>query len=309
MLYFTKKRIKRLLLNIKNEYNAKYFQRIDKIVDFIHNHKRNEKEIFLEMKLDDYRRIVIRHYKHAVVVEQDKDFSYYIYKKQNKSMYELRHIQLTTPWMSKYFGDKVQAVDYVFKIAEEYNKIYENGFVSSEINFSSGELIFTNYFSNLKGNDYAFDLPEGLKYKDKYSINESLGQQNCMRKLSNNHNLGYAQLSNTTCSIYKVSDNKIIIASDFLYYYDKEKDIETEIKPPKEYQYLGSISCEVWRLEFMDKKDLERSNNFDMGMLEENVKVNINPGKYQVKNYHHFISDNEALKNSNIPVWVEITKI
>ncbi len=291
--------IKKELLRIKNKYNQDYFDNdlIERTIKFIMSRSEDKREIFLSMAIDDYSRKMVKEYEFIIITKKIIYNEYQIFKKTNNKIYELKNV---------YVNNNSE----VYQIAENLNNIYKHNYTTTDINFKTGNLVFINYFDSKEKSDYAFPIPKDKEHTEDYNICNHLGEQNCMKLLSETYNLGYAQLSNTTASVFKINDNKIIISSEYFYHYDEKTDIESEIQPPSDWEYLGNIDCGVWRIEFMDMENLKSSKDFDINSLNdvENVKCTINKGKWNIKNYHHFISDNEALENNKYPVWVELTK-
>jgi len=194
------------------------------------------------------------------------------------------------------------------KIAEQENKIRVQKFTEvKSINFPSGKIIFANYFPS--ENDYAFGIEEDLKYDTEYSINSRRGQQNCMTYMAKNHDCGYAQLGNTSCAIYKKSDDEIILTSDSMIAYDDNGN-EIEGVIPKDYEYAGSIECNVWRVEFIDCENFEKADNIDHDRFNDidQVVVSVNPGEWSFKNHYFSCNDSKAIKENKIPVWVELKR-
>lgn len=193
-----------------------------------------------------------------------------------------------------------------FNKAKEIDAVYTRGYtVINKLYVPTGQLVFANYFLNTK-DEYAFKLPENLYFKEKYSINTKYGRQNSMNYLAKNYNLGYAQLGNTTAAIFKIDDNRLIIAPE--YYYNDITD--EEVSPLKNWKYLGDISCSVWRIEFTDKATIDNHKTFNHKHLEkeDNVVIKVNPGVWSIQNYYHDKSDNDLAKKFGYPIWVELNK-
>lgn len=189
---------------------------------------------------------------------------------------------------------------------EEINSIYSKDYTEiKELSVPTGKFVFANYFIDTDS-EYAFSIPNDLRFDEEYSINNKYGRQNCMSYLSKHLGLGYVQLGNTTASIFKISDDKLIIAPE--YHYDDTTD--EEIEPPKKWEYLGNISCSVWRVEFTDKINIDNHDSFNHKRLEEenSVTTNVNPGTWSVRSYYQSNSDNELTKMFGYPVWVELNK-
>lgn len=191
--------------------------------------------------------------------------------------------------------------DDAIKMTEEVGVVYDRDRTEiKELVVPTGELVFTNFFLDIDS-EYAFDLSEELKYTEKYSINNVYGRQNCMNYLAKHHNLGYVQLGNTSCEVFKVNENRIHLCP---VYYD-----ETEV--PYGWESLGSISCDVWRIEFIDQLFIDKNKTISRKRLEEEdkVTVSVTPGKWQIKNYYHRKSDKKLAEDFGYPVWVELNRI
>jgi hypothetical protein len=205
-----------------------------------------------------------------------------------------------------------EIIKEIHQTAEKFNEILVNGYTSTEIKFPTGEILFSNFFKNSAGNDYAFDVPKDLKHKELYSINHAFGEQNCMDLLSKEHGLGYVQLGNTSVSIYKVNDDKIIMTSQWACYYDEEADTETDIPVPDGWELLGNVDCDVWRVEFIDKVNFDKGDvlPLDHKKYEYNEPFTgkVNPGIWTIKNTYHFMDDRVETRKGNIPVWVEMNR-
>lgn len=309
----TKEEIKEKLKEIQTDLNKEKFtdDLIDHYSKFIYQDRngeaRSEKEMamYLSFITDENMRHLVKDYSHVSITENGTGL-WYINAKKNGKLYSIL----------KYFVKDSHAEEIkaeVFRLTEVFNKILTQGYVTTEINFPTGELIFANYFKNTAQDDYAFEVPEHLKYKEPYSINHSLGEQNTMDVLSRNHGLGYVQLGNTSAAVYKVTDDKLVMVSPWAFEYDEEKEMDVDIPVSEDWQYLGEISCDVWRVEFIDKENFNKGDALPLD--HESYEFNkpfegkVNPGTWQVKNYYHFTNDRKATKLGQVPIWVEIERI
>ena len=193
------------------------------------------------------------------------------------------------------------------KIAKEIDNVYCQGFNEiKRLSVPTGQLVFSNFFSNTE-QGYLFSIPKELKYTDVYSINNRYGRQNCMNYLAENFNLGYFQLGNTTCDVFKINDDRIVVGPN--YYYDEVTD--KDVEPPEHWTSLGSIECAVWRLEFIDKQFLDTAPLFDKERFNNNdsVTVEVTPGDWSLRCYYHYKTDRALSKKEGYPVWAEINRI
>ena len=312
MKYITEKSIINQLTSIKNKFNTHFLNEtsIKSQAKFIiYNEKKNKKrtrlskESLLEYMFDEYKREEIRTFKHIIVVGRPRSNKYYLYMNRERE----RVIPIIDIFVNKRKGETIQKV---FDIAKKFNQIHEQRYVTTKVTFPSGNLLFANFFKNLKADDYAFPVPDELKHSE--SINHSVGEQNTMKILSDTHGLGYAQLSNTSASVYIINNDKIIVTSRCPYYEDNE-GFEQELKAPSEWQYLGDVCCEVWRIEVIDQENFDKVNDalpIDDKEYEYDppIKGKVTAGVWTIKNQHHFIGDHDYTKKGEFPVWVELTR-
>ena len=313
MLYLTKNRIKEKLKSVRNRFNQRSLtdDQINKYVDFVSYNKKKkrkrtriEKELYLEMKCDDHHRELVKEYSHVVVAkEKYSKHTIYIKARKSDSLY---------PAMDMYVSTRLgKSIEEVFEAAEAFNKICSDQCVRGSVEFPTGKVLFANFFKNMAQDDYAFAVPDDKQYGSRYSINHPYGEQNTMQILSKTHGLGYAQLSNTSAAVYKVSDDKIIITTCFPYYYD-EKGYERNLTLPDGWEEIGSICCDVWRIEFIDQENFDKGKPLPLNDTEylhnQPITCQVNPGKWKIKNQHHYISDEEYRKKGEMPIWVELTR-
>ena len=295
--------IKRLS-TVQNEYNE-YILDDDQVVKLVDSFLKDDKmkkrlAVMVDFLCKEHKREPIRHYKHVDVVEGIGSSRYFIHVKRDGDPYP-------HPLMDIYVRERHgETIDKVFKIAGEINKIYEQGYTEVDVEFPTGNILFANLFRTSSKEDYAFEMPEDLKYKSHYSINNDHGQQETMKKLSELHGLVYCQLSNTSASVYKVSDDKLIVTPAWAYYTDG-KGIERDIPLPKHYEFLGSICCDVWRIEAIDQQNFDKGDTQPLDEYEH-CKGKVNPGRWKVKNFHHFMDDEKFTDNMQLPVWCELTR-
>jgi hypothetical protein len=309
----TKEEIKEKLKSIQNHLNQYDFddESVNKYVDLIFadidsgkERSEDEKETFLSHIIDQHYREIVKDLSHITITKDKYDMHYICLKSRNK-LYPI--LQVFT-----FRSHREEIIQDIHKWAEECNTIYANGYTTCEIEFPSGEILFANYFKNAEGKDYAFEVPEDLKYKERNSINHSFGEQNTMKILSKEHGLGYVQLGNTSATVYKVNDDRIVITSAWASYYDEETEQEEDISIPEEWQELGEICCDVWRVEFIDVINFSKKPTLPLD--HEGYEYNrpftgkVNPGIWTVKNRYHFMDDQKEMKKGNIPIWVEMNR-
>ena len=311
MKYLTLKAITERLNSIKNRFNAHLMDEstITSTALFIYydsktkkQRSRKDKDLFLSMKCDDLHRELVKEYDH-VVVSKGKWGRYYIHiKRYNRIWF--------TP-MELYVSERLgTTVESVWEAAEAFNKIHEQGFTTTEVDFPTGDLIFANFFKNMKCDDYAFEMPEDLKYKNRFSINHALGEQNTMEILAKKHGLCYAQLGNTSVAVYTDGKDRIIMTTTCPYYY--EDDFEHELDYPFEWEKVGEIICDVWRIECIDQANFEKGDALPIDHKEYDhnkpITCTVNPGIWTVKSAYHFVDDDKELKAGKYPIWVELTR-
>ena len=309
----TKEEIKEKLKSIQSDLNKYNFddKSIDIYTDMIFTNKdtgkersEDEKQSFLTHIIDDHYREVVKELSH-VIITKDKYGRYYICLNKRNRIYPILEV-------FAFRSHKEEIIRDIHKWAEECNTIYANGYTEGEVEFPSGEILFANYFKNAENNGYAFEVPEDLKYKERNSINHSFGEQNTMKILSKEHGLGYVQLGNTSATVYKVNDDRIVITSAWASYYDEETETEEDISIPEEWQELGEICCDVWRVEFIDVVNFSKGSTLplDHKGYEYNRPFTgkVNPGIWTIKNTYHFMDDQKEMKKGNIPIWVEMNR-
>lgn len=309
----SKEEINKALTAIKNKLNEDRFddERIEHYTSFIFADRKGiersekEKDAFLSLVLDDHSRSLYRDLSH-ISITKDGWKRYFINIKRNGQHYQIMDL-------AAYGEHEMEMLEDINKSAEKLNTIFRRGYVESTVEFPTGELMFANFFKNTAQDDYAFEVPEDLKYKRRYSINHALGEQNTMDILSKEHGLCYVQLGNRTAAIYKASDDRIIMTSSFLYYYDEETDEEQDIPVPEGWQLMGSICCDVWRVECIDKANFDKGDALPLDhegyQYNEPFTGKVNPGKWRVRNYYHLMDDDEIYKQKRIPIWVELERI
>lgn len=181
-------------------------------------------------------------------------------------------------------------------IAEDYDRIYTKKSEDATVVFPTGELLFANHFNPMD------EMPNDIKYSDKYSINGPLGRENTMQWLADNRGIAYGQLGNTSCAVYKVNNDKIYITSS---YYGEEDGEET---PPGEL--MGNISCGVWRFEAVDTANIAK-HKFDIkeAEIEDLVAVTVTPGEWEIKVYYQHHADEELTEKFGFPLWAELNRV
>lgn len=300
-----KTEVLKYLKYIKNKYNAESVEKRSKNIDHIvkslakDQSKFENGELNLWFKLEEF-------FDDLILTE--------VFRSGNISLMATRWLwKIQQPYkdgngyniLFERFNKKMsetEAIKFTKQIAEVYNRKYTE---IKELNIPTGWLVFANFFANTD-NKYLFDIDERLKYENEYSINNKFGRQTCMNYLAKHHNLGYVQLGNTSCDIYKVNENKIYITATWF----EDKDGK-DILPPTEWKLLGNICCNVWRVEFIDNSFLTARENFNRERFNkmDNVMANVAPGKWTVRNYYGDGSDKSLAKKFGYPVWVELNRI
>lgn len=199
------------------------------------------------------------------------------------------------------------------ELAQRHSDIMTRRSEDVTVEFPTGELEIANFFREQGDDDNGFDeLPKDIKWNSEYSINTALGREATAQWLADNRNMAYGQLGNTSCAVYKVSDDKLVVTSAWAYGEDEE-GYEIEIPVPEGWEKVCEISCSVWRLELVDRKGLT-DYGFD---LEEYKKdqykdfgsVKVNAGTWEMKTYYQQRSDKELMDEFGFPVWAELERI
>lgn len=305
----TTEKITEKLQSIQNRFNRYTFDNktIAHYITFIEydkkeNRERTEKEKgeFIRIVCGQHYREFVKDYSH-VVIAKDKYSKYFIYVKgKNDKLYNTS--------LDLFVSNRLErTIDVVYDTAEKFNIIVSNKYVTGQIEFPTGNVLFANFFKNPNNDGYAFELKDDEKYSSINSINNELGEQNTMRLLSNNHGLGYVQLGNTSAQIYKVNDDKIIMTQCYLEYYDEEKEKEITISVPEDWELLGEVCCGVWRVEFIDQHNFDKGDTLPLNKYD-NFCGQVSPGVWTIKNMYHFMNDDSFLKKGEVPIWVELTR-
>lgn len=293
---------------VKNKYNAESVERYIKNIDYIvkslakDQSKFESGELNLWFKLEEFfdDLILTEVFRDGSISLMTTRWLWKIQRSYKSHRGDIQHsILLERP--NKKMSEE-EAIELTKQVAKVYNRKYTE---INELNIPTGELIFANFFLDTNSK-YLFDIDKKIKYEDEYSINNKFGRQNCMDYLAKHHNLGYVQLGNTSCDIYKVNEDKIYITATWF-----EDKNGKDILPPAEWQRLGSICCDVWRVEFVDNSFLATRENFNRERFNkmDNVVANVAPGKWTVRNYYGDRSDKSLAKKFGYPVWVELNRI
>lgn len=185
----------------------------------------------------------------------------------------------------------------------------------ASVTFPTGELVFSNFFCEDKDNGLDI-LPKDIRHTKKYSINYGVGRQNTMTWLAENRGIAYGQLSNTSCNVFKVNDDKLVI-TDAYATCEVEEDgevFEIDHPIPDGWQFVGTISCGVWRFEAIDKANME-AHNFDLEEYKKEKKymdfceTTVNPGKWDLKCYYQYMGDEKLTEKFGYPVWATLERI
>lgn len=176
------------------------------------------------------------------------------------------------------------------------------GYLTSEIEIPSGNLVFKNYFSKEK----IYEFPKNINFLNNNSINSTLGRKSLMQYLST-MNIGYGQMGNMSVTIFvKLDGSEIIIGTDCTY---NEKDGEIIVKH-KGYKKVGKISLSVWRWMCGDvdilrqhkepiSKELEILINNPKQVYsthyEDELLVKVKSGKWVIEHYYEFQIEREII--------------
>jgi hypothetical protein len=201
--------------------------------------------------------------------------------------------------------------DDILKIAQVCADIDKDQCESSTVEFPTGELCIANFFCEDRDNGFD-ELPKDMKYKEEFSINNSFGRRNTMKWLAENKGIAYGQLGNTSVSVYKVSDDKLVVASGSAYTEDEE-GYELEIPVPEGWVHVGDICCDVWRFEAVDKQRFVE-HGFDLEAYKEDrdhmdfLETKVTAGTWDMKCYYQYMSDEDMTKKFGYPVYAELER-
>lgn len=208
---------------------------------------------------------------------------------------------------------KYCSVDEITELAQKHSDIMTRRSEVVTVVFPTGELEIANYFREQGDDDNGFDeLPKDIKWNSEYSINTALGREATAQWLADNRNMAYGQLGNTTCAVYKVSDDELVVTSAYPYTEDEE-GYEVELTVPEGWEKVCEISCGVWRLELVDRKALD-DYGFDLEEYKTDKykdfgSVKVNAGEWRMKTYYQQRSDKELMDEFGFPVWAELERI
>ena len=147
-------------------------------------------------------------------------------------------------------------------------------------------LIFRNFF--LTQDD------EYFKQNSRGSIN-SIGGVKELADLYADENILYGQTGNMSVHIYQKNDDIVILRSDVSDIIDEIdeydfSDLEIEqIYKYKDWDYKGSVSCEVWRYMASSRSNLEKLD-LKTDHYDDEVEVKLTSGKYEMK-HNYRITD------------------
>lgn len=197
----------------------------------------------------------------------------------------------------------------IVELAQKHSDIMTNRSEDVTVVFPTGELEIANYF---REGDEGFDeLPKDIKWNSEYSIYHAVGRAATAQWLADNRNMAYGQLGNTSCSVYKVNDDKLVITSAYPYGED-EDGYEVEIPVPEGWEFVCGISCGVWRIELVDRKALEEYDfpleEYKKDEYKDFGSVKVNPGTWEMKTYYQQRSDKELMDDFGFPIWAELNR-
>lgn len=200
----------------------------------------------------------------------------------------------------------------VRNVANMLETAYGNGYLSTTVNFPTGELVFGNFFYPLD------ELDKDIKYQREYSINSMSGVIKNMEWLAENKGIAYGQLGNTYCSVYKVSDDRIVISSACLedgeWLYNEETDEYGDVDALIEgWEKLGNICCDVWRFEAVDKARF-KEHDFDFEAFKEErshkefSETKVPAGDWEVRVFYDVMSEEEIIEKYGFPLYAELVR-
>lgn len=188
----------------------------------------------------------------------------------------------------------------------EFLPIKKQGYLRSEIEVPTGEIVFANYFDQDK-------FYKNEKHRGEKSINSTLGRDVLMQDLAK-ENIGYGQMGNMSVTLFVKNDGtEIIVSTEFGY---NKEDGEFEVEHDG-FIPLGQISLSVWRWQCGDKKilldggeklpdDLKISNEKHDG-YEELIAMRVKPGRWEIKHYYDFFT--EEMDDAKAPIYSHLKLI
>lgn len=199
----------------------------------------------------------------------------------------------------------------ITELAQKHSDIIEKRSEDVSVVFPTGKLCISNYFCENRDGGFD-DLPKDIKYDSEFSINHAIGREAMMKWLADNRGLAYGQLGNTCCSVWKISDDKLIVTSSDCYVIDDE-GYEVELEIPNHWQRVGDICCDVWRFEVVDKQSLN-DYGFDLEKYKKDNDykefgdVSVNPGEWEFKTYYQQRSNSELMEEFGYPIYAELNR-
>lgn len=138
------------------------------------------------------------------------------------------------------------------------------------------ELTFVNFFDE--------ELLGKKGHSEEFDINYLTGQYNTLLEYAKN-DVGYVQTGNTSVVIYKHKTEDSILLFDSCFEYIEESDYcdvkekEKLLEMAKDFEKVGSISCDMWRVMFSDTtiSNLKQHPNDD---FQKPVTVSMSQGEY-----------------------------
>jgi len=213
--------------------------------------------------------------------------------------------------------------DEIIDRAQQYTEVMTKRSEDVVVNFPTGMIEVSNYFCE---DDQGFDdLPKDIQYKREYSICNELGRQNTAQWLADNRNMAYGQLGNTYCTVWKVSDTKLVVTqSDPCYDYEEADDEDygdgdpyygdEEIPTPEGWEKVSDVCCDVWRIELVDHQGFA-DYGFDLESYKKEKthkefgSVQVKSGKWLMKTYYNQRSNKELIEEFGYPIWAELNLI
>lgn len=183
------------------------------------------------------------------------------------------------------------------------------------IKFPTGKLLFANFFNvdELPPDESPKETLEKMitEYGNNWDLCSHEGRQNWADFYSDKFGMAYLQLGNCICSIWKVSDKRLVVTSSNKHWCPSKGADETEIIFPEEWEDLGEICCDVWRIEGIDTCRFEE-HNFDIADYKKKhphmdfVEAEVTPGKWEFKCYLTYVEEEKLIDpKTGIGIWAE----
>lgn len=175
------------------------------------------------------------------------------------------------------YNKETNKIERVLKPIKKCAIKFDQENLESIIKINKG-LSFVNFFDE--------EILGKKEHTEDFDINYLSGQYNVFLEYAKN-NVGYFQTGNTSVLIYKHKTKDSILIFDSIFeYLDESSEISDEDKRfyknlAKDYENIGSISCEMWRVMFSDI-NLTKLKQHKNDEHQEPVEVKLSKGKYKV---------------------------